>query len=119
MQIRLYIDEDAMAHRLAQELRLRGIDVATALDEGMIQREDIEHLEYATAQSRALYSFNIADFYQLHTEFMTQGKNHAGMILAQQQRFSIGEQVRRLLRIIAIRSAEDMQNRIEFLSTWG
>ena len=31
---------------------------------------------------------------------------------------SVGEQMRRLLRLIAHRSAEDMQNHIEFLSAW-
>jgi hypothetical protein len=39
MRIRLYADEDAMAHRLARELRLRGLDITTALDEGMIERQ--------------------------------------------------------------------------------
>ncbi|HEX5733776.1 MAG TPA: DUF5615 family PIN-like protein [Blastocatellia bacterium] len=117
--MRLYIDEDAMAHRLAQELRMRGIDVTIALNEGMIERDDIDHLEYATNQGRVLYSFNTGDFYRLHTEFLTKGKDHAGIILAQQQRYSIGEQMRRLLRVIAIRSAEEMQNSIEFLSAWG
>ena len=119
MKIQLYVDEDAMAHRLAQELRMRGIDVTTALEEGMIERDDIEHLEYASSQGRALYSYNIGDYYQLHTEFLAQGKDHAGIVLAQQQRYSIGEQLRRLLRIIAVRSAQDMRNRIEFLSAWG
>jgi uncharacterized protein with PIN domain len=119
MKIQLYVDEDAMAHRLAQELRMRGIDVTTALEEAMIEHDDVDHLEYACTQDRVLYSFNIGDYYQLHTEFLTQGKEHAGIILAQQQRYSIGEQLRRLLRIIAVRSAEDMRNRIEFLSAWG
>jgi uncharacterized protein with PIN domain len=41
MKIRLYLDEDAMAHRLARELRLRGIDVVTALDEEMIERAQV------------------------------------------------------------------------------
>ena len=119
MTLSLYIDEDAMAHRLSQELRMRGVEVVTALSEGMIERPDREHLEYTTQQGRVLYSFNIRDYYQLHTEYLEQGKSHAGIILAQQQRYSLGEQLRRLLRIIAIRSAEDMRDNIEFLSNWG
>ena len=119
MKIKLYVDEDAMAHRLAQELRMRGIDVTTALDERMVEQDDIDHLEYASSQGRVLYSFNSGDYYHLHTKLLTQGKEHAGIILAQQQRYSIGEQLRRLLRMIAVRSAEDMRNRIEFLSAWG
>ena len=49
---------------------------------------------------------------------MREGKNHAGIILGQQQRYSLGEQMRRLLRIIALKSAEEMQNNFEFLSAW-
>lgn len=119
MKIRLYLDEDAMAHRLARELRLRGIDVVTALDEEMIERTDIEHLDYASRQGRVLYSFNVGDYCRLHGQFASGGRRHAGIILTQQQRYSIGEQLRRLLRVVAVRSAEDMQDNIEFLSTWG
>jgi hypothetical protein len=79
----------------------------------------MEHLVYASKQARVFYSFNVGDFYQLHTEWLTQNREHNGIILAQQQRYSIGEQIRRLLQIIAIRSAEEMRNRVEFLSGWG
>jgi hypothetical protein len=46
---------------------------------------------------------------------MAQGKSHAGMILAKQQKYDIGERIRRIMRIIATKSAEDMKNWIEFL----
>ncbi|MDZ7956392.1 MAG: hypothetical protein RMY34_00530 [Aulosira sp. DedQUE10] len=36
-----------------------------------------------------------------------------------QESYSVGEQMRRLLKIIAAKSAEDMQNKVEFLSAWG
>jgi hypothetical protein len=65
-----------------------------------------------------LYSFNVRDFYRLHTAFLAQGKAHAGIILAPQQCCAVGEQMRRLLRLIAAKSAEDMQNQVEFLSAW-
>jgi len=116
--IRLYIDEDAMDKDLVQALRARGVDVMTALDAGMIERSDEEHLDYATAQSRVLYSFNAGDFYRLHTAYMTQGKSHAGIILARQQRYSVGEQMRRLLKLIATKSAEQMKDQVGFLSSW-
>jgi len=119
MRIRLYLEEDSMRRALAQALRSRGVDVTTALDEGMIDREDEEHLDYATAQGRVLYSFNVGDFYDLHTAYLTQGKSHAGLILAPQQRYSVGEQMRRLLKLMAAKSAEDMKDQVEFLSAWG
>ena len=52
MTIRLYIDEDAMDRALLQALRVRGADVVTALDAGMIECQDEHHLEYATGQIR-------------------------------------------------------------------
>jgi hypothetical protein len=66
-----------------------------------------------------LYSFNVPDFYRLRTTFLAQGTSHAGMILTQQRQFSIGEQTRRLLKLIATRSAEEMKDQAEFLSAWG
>ena len=119
MSIRLYIDEDSMDRALVRALRARGVDVTTASEEGMIERGDAEHLDYATAQGRVLYSFNREDFYRLHTTYLAQGKSHAGIILARQQHYSVGEQMRRLLSLIATRSADEMKNWIEFLSAWS
>ncbi len=107
-----------MRHALVRALQARGVDVTTALVEEMIERSDEEHLDYATAQGRVLYTFNVADFYRIHGEYLTQGKSHTGIILAPQQRYSVGEQMRRLLALMASKSADDMRNNVEFLSTW-
>ncbi len=116
--IRLYFDEDSMHHGLVRALRTRGVDVLTALEAGMIERPDADHLRYAAADGRVLCSFNVKDYYRLHGEYLRQHKTHAGIILMSQQRYSVGEQMRRLLRILAERLAEDMRDRIEFLSAW-
>ena len=118
MKICLYMDEDSMDHDLVAALRLRGVDVTTALEQGMIDRDDSEQLSYATAHGRVLCSFNARDFIRLHSEYLAQGKQHAGIILVQQQRYTVGEHMRRLLKLIAGRPAETMQNHIEFLSAW-
>jgi menaquinone-dependent protoporphyrinogen IX oxidase len=118
MKIRLYLDEDSMAEALVNALRDRGVDVVTANQENMVNRDDADHLDHANSLRRVLYSFNIADYCQLHTEYLDTGKPHAGIILARQQRFSIGEQMRRLLQIVAKRPSEEMQNCLEFLSSW-
>lgn len=95
------------------------MDVLTASDARLIERFDEEQLAWAGAQGRALYSFNVGDFYRLHTLWLSQGRSHAGLILARQQRYSVGEQMRRLLKLIATRTAEEMKARVEFLSAWG
>lgn len=44
---------------------------------------------------------------------------HAGIIVARQQQHSVGEELRRLMRLISSRTAEQMRNRVEFLSSWS
>ena len=118
MTIRLYIDEDSMSRGLVRALRARGVDVITALDADMIEREDKEHLDYAMEQGRVLYTFNVRDFYRLHASYVAQGKPHAGIILARQQQYPVGEQMRRLLKLMTRESADQMKNRVEFLGGW-
>lgn len=52
MKERLYLDEDAMDDDLVDALRARGVDVETAYEVGLIQREDQEQLAYATRTGR-------------------------------------------------------------------
>jgi hypothetical protein len=119
MAIRLYCDEDSMRNSLVNALRARGMDVTTARENNMVGRPDAEHLDYATRQGRVLFSFNRGDYLRLHAEYLAQGKPHAGIILANQQQYAIGEIMRRLLHFSAVMSPQAMENRIEFLSVWS
>ena len=98
-RIRLYVDEDAMDSALIRGLRSRGLNVRSAADAQMIRRKDEHHLELASTEGRVLYSFNIGDFHEIHCEWMASGRTHAGLILAQQKRYSVGEQVRRIVKV--------------------
>ncbi len=104
-----------MDKALVNALKARGVDVITAGDAGMIGCSDEDHLDFATSVGRVLYTFNRGDFYQLHTKYLAEGKFHVGIILAKQQRYSIGQQMRQLLEIIGTKSTEEMQNNVEFL----
>ena len=115
MRISLYIDEDAMSRALLRGLRARGIDVTTVLDEGRVGDSDRAQLEYAWQTKRVLYSFNVSDFCRLHKEYLTQGKPHAGIVVAYRQRYSVGEQLRFLLRLADMTSERDMRNTLLFL----
>ena len=119
MRLGLYFDEDSQDRHLVAALRARGVEVTTAFEAQLIERNDQEQLEWAAEHERALYSFNVGHFYRLHCGWVSQGKPHAGIILAQRQRYSVGEQMRRLLKLIANRSSEQMKNQVEFLSAWG
>lgn len=70
MSLRLYLDEDSMDKTLVEALRARRVDLQTALEAVMIERPDEEHLDYATKQVRVLYSFNVSDYYRLHSSYI-------------------------------------------------
>jgi predicted nuclease of predicted toxin-antitoxin system len=119
MKIALYFDEDSQDSTLIRALRSRGVDVIAASEAGMNGQPDDEQLQWSTTHNRVLYTCNARDFYKLHTSALTSGEAHGGIILAPQQQYSIGEQLRRLLKLIAAKSGEEMRNQVEFLSKWG
>ncbi|HQI77362.1 MAG TPA: DUF5615 family PIN-like protein [Candidatus Latescibacteria bacterium] len=119
MTIRLYCDEDSMRHALVAALRKHGLDVSTALEAGATAETDEQQLAFATAQGRVLYSHNVGDFCRLHAQWLSHGQSHAGILLAHQEQFSVGERMRRILRMADCLSAEEMRNRLEFLTDWA
>ena len=77
-QIRLYLDEDTTRRALVFGLRARNINVLTASEADMINREDEEQLMAASASGRALFSYNTADYCVLHQRWMSLERTHAG-----------------------------------------
>lgn len=71
--IKIYFDEDAMHSRLVKALRTRGVTVVTVLDAGLIEKTDEEQLSFATERECVLYTFNVTDFYRLHTQWINAG----------------------------------------------
>jgi hypothetical protein len=96
----------------------RVVDAIGAWAVGMREKNDEEHLLRASGLKRSVYSFNVRDYCRLHAEFLAHGKSHAGITLAKQQHYSVGEQMKRLLKLIATKPAEDVLNRLEFFSDW-
>lgn len=113
--IRLYVDEDASELAVVGGLRARGVDLLTTHEANRCGVSDSEQLEFATSQGRVMYTLNAGDFVQLHREFLQQGRPHAGIVVIPEQRYSIGQKVRRLAAFVHSMSVESMSNRIEFL----
>lgn len=76
--LRFYWDEDATSKRLLEALRNRGADVVSTLEVGMLAQLDEKQLEWALANQRIIYSFNIKDFYRIHSGWSSSGKSHGG-----------------------------------------
>ena len=114
--IRLYLDEDAQRRSFVRALRARQVDVLTAQAAGQIGVPDGVQLSFATEQNRVIFTFNRGDFVRLHKAYLDVNRRHSGIIVSDQ--LPVGVLLRRLLRLLDARSAEEMENWLEFLSNW-
>lgn len=113
--VRLFVDEDAGEHAVMDGLRARGIDVLTTIEANRCGAEDSDQLTFATQYGRTIYTFNVGDFARLHAEYLRQGIDHCGIIVVPDQRYSIGEKIRRVAAFISSVTSEEMVNRMEYL----
>lgn len=108
--IRLYLDRHITA-RLAKDLRERGFDVLTTEEAGKDRASDEEQLARATADSRAILTFNICDFAPLHELWRMDERSHAGIIVSQQLGSrQYGLLLQRMLRLLDHFTAEEIVN---------
>jgi hypothetical protein len=113
------LDEDCQAHALAKALQQHGVDTTTTNELELGGVTDERQLEAAYQAGRVLVTNNICDFVPLHSRWLAEGRTHSGIVVFPQQELSIGEAVRRLARLVHTLRAEDMVNRLEWLSSWG
>ena len=112
--IKLYLDED-VPEAIAKELRLRGYDVVTVKEAARKGMSDLDQLNYASSENRVLFSFNVADFCKINTDFIEKGLGHKGIILSKQ--LPIGVIVKALLRLLPDITPEKAGSNIMWLST--
>ena len=60
--------------------------------------------------------FNVAHFAKLNAKWLQQGRHHAGIVVSTQR--PLGDLLHRVLRLAETLDAEEMHDRIEFLSDW-
>jgi hypothetical protein len=107
--IRFHLDE-ACDPRVAVGLRLRGADVTTTADAGLLGAPDEAHLGYARDQARVILTHG-ADFLRLHAA----GVFRAGIVYCPPQAGSMGELVRLLVPIWELFEPAEMRGRVEYL----
>lgn len=110
---RLHLNEH-FSHRMAVQLRKRGFDVTSSQECGMLTEPDDVQLAHATANGRAILSFNIKDFVRLHKQYMTEGREHWGIILSTELPIKI--LIHRLLRLFHSVSADELKNQLRWLN---
>ncbi len=107
--IRFHLDEH-VDPAIAEGLRRRGIDVTTTADAGLAGRPDPDHLAYALAQGRVIFTCD-DDFLRLQAT----GADHAGIAYCHQSKLSVGRVVRALHLLWEVYEPEEMRKRAEYL----
>jgi hypothetical protein len=113
--IRFFTDEDVYA-AVARALRSAGIDAVSTPERGRLGESDESQLEWAAVDQRVFVTFNVAHFAALHGDWLRQGRHHAGIAVSSQR--SLGDLLKRLLKLAEARDSEAMRDRLEFLSDW-
>ena len=109
MQIRFHLDENVNG-AVAHGLRLRGVDVTTTRDAGLIGAANEEHLAFAASQNRIVVTHD-DDFLKL----ARQSALHPGIVYSHPRRCSIGRLVHGLVALWRSRTRESMHRQVEFL----
>ncbi len=116
LYIRVYTDED-MYGTIVRALRERGYDAISTPESKNLGQSDPEQLRSAISQQRAIVTFNVGDFVQLHTEYLQSHLEHWGIIVS--KRLPIGDVVKRMLNLLNNLTADEMRNRLEYLTDWS
>jgi hypothetical protein len=74
-------------------------------------------LLFATGRGSAILTYNGGDFTRLHSEALTHGRTHAGIIIGTQA--DPRRNIRALLNLLSALSAEEMRDNLVFLNNWG
>jgi uncharacterized protein DUF5615 len=113
MALSLYMDHH-VPRPITNGLRLRGVDVLTAAEDGAAELEDPDLLDRAATRGRVLFSQD-KDLLIEATRRQTEGVPFSGVIYAHQLQVSIGGCVRDLEQIATAADPADLRNQIIFL----
>lgn len=95
-------------------LKLKGIDVLTAQEDGCALFADEELLKRATELDRVLFSQD-ADFILVAAKWQAGGRSFPGIIFGHQMRGSIGQYVEDLWLIAEVLSEEEVRSQLLYL----
>lgn len=107
MAIKFYTDEH-IHPGVVRALRKSGIDVLTAQQANMLDVDDDQHLQFATSQSRVIFTQD-EDFLDLHSKM-----KHTGIVYTH-QRTPMRRIIDGLTLIYEAVTEEEMKNHIEYL----
>ncbi len=113
MAIKLYMDHN-VPRAITNGLRLRGVEIITAFEDGMSELDDPDLLDRAGELGSVLFTMD-QDLLQEATKRQRNNLSFSGVIYAHQLRISIGNCIRDLELITKAGVTEDIFNQVLFL----
>jgi predicted nuclease of predicted toxin-antitoxin system len=113
MSVALYFDVHVRA-AVAEGLRLRGVDVLTAQEDGAAEMDDPDLLDRAGELGRVIFTQDQDFLREAHRRQET-GEFFAGVVYGHQLHLTVGQCVTDLEMIAKIYDPEDMANNVEYL----
>jgi hypothetical protein len=110
--IKVYLDED-VHKKAAYSLSAKGFDVLSTSEVNKKGLTDRDQLEFAMSLKRTLFTFNVRDFIKLHKEYVSQKREHFGIIISPQ--INISTLIKKLSSIIVSIKPEEIHNQIFWL----
>jgi hypothetical protein len=111
--LRLYFDHN-VRRPVCDGLRLRGVDILTAFEDGSHELQDPALLDRATFLGRVLFSQD-EDLLAEGAQRQREGRDFAGVIYAHQKSLTIGDCIDQLDLVAKISEPEDLRGRVLFL----
>ena len=113
MAVALYFDVH-VPRAIRDQLRLRGVDVLTAQEDGQHRTDDEALLQRSTELSRLLFTQDIHFKARAH-DWQRQGRTFSGLAFGHQQGGTIGDYVDDLELIAKASEPEEWLDRVDYL----
>lgn len=107
-KLTFYLDESVNI-AVGEGLKRRGVIVISARDANNLGHSDKEQLDYAARKNFVVVTHD-DDFLKMAMKF-----KHKGIIYVHQQKYNVGDLIRRLKLLWDIAEQKDMLNHVEFL----
>lgn len=113
MTLALFLDHN-VPEAIAEGLRIKGLDVVTAYEDGSHLLDDPGLLDRSADLDRVLFTMD-HDFLREATRRQRAGEDFAGIVYAHQQRCSIGRCIEDLDLLARAVDPEELRGRVEHL----
>lgn len=113
MPVTLYMDVH-VPQAVTDQLRRRGVDVLTAIEDGSQQLPDDQLLDRAAALGRVIFTHDVR-FRSLAEDWQRQNRSFNGLVFGHPLRATIGQFVRDLELIALATEQSEWLNRVEYI----